>query len=111
MKLKIITQNYGTQNIDTDIFDENSESQNSTIYKIVEHIFNEWYDYNTQDGSPMGNDYKGMYNGEYDQPPIYMKSGAIRDGISVLISEAIELGKSVLTTKEIVKFDIESAFE
>jgi hypothetical protein len=111
MKLQIITKNYGTQNIDTNMFDENFVSKNSTIYKIVEHLFNEWYEYNTQDGSPMGSDYKGMYNGECDQPAIYIKSGAIRDGISVLISEAIELGKSVLTTKEIVKFDIESAFE
>jgi hypothetical protein len=111
MKLQIITKNFGTQNIDTDNFDENSVSKNSTIYKIVEHLFNEWYDYNTQDGSPMGRDYKGMYNGECDQPAIYVKSGAIIDGISVLIAEAIELGKSVLTSKEIAKFDIECAFE
>ena len=86
MNLVIISKNYGNQSIDTNTFDELSVSRFSTIYR-------------------------GMYESEYDQPPIYGKVGAIRDGISILVQEAIELGKSVITTKDIIKFDIECAFE
>jgi hypothetical protein len=111
MNLVIISKNYGNQNIDTNTFDELSVSRFSTIYRIVEHIFNEWYEDSTESGRPLCNDIKGMYEGEYDQPPIYGKVGAIRDGISILIQEAIELGKSVITTKDIITFDIECAFE
>jgi hypothetical protein len=60
--------------------------------------------------APMGKDIRGMYYGECDQPAIYSRNGAIRQGIENLIEEAVEGGKKLLTTRDIVKMDIESAF-
>lgn len=112
-KIKIISKLYGTQEIDLDTFSANNASSNSTIFRVVEHIFNDWYEYNTEPGAPMGKDIIGMYYGEGDQPAIYSKRGAIIGGIENFLELVSEDNgsKSVYTTKDIVKMDIEAAFE
>lgn len=112
MKVTIISKNYGTQVIDTDTFDAGYASTSSTIFKVIEHIFNEWFEYRTQPGAPMNKDILGMYEGECDQPAIYSKKGAIRQAIENMIEELLEDGKEAirLTTAQIVKMDIEAAF-
>lgn len=109
--LTIISKNYGKQSINIESFVPEYASTDSTVFKIVEHIFNEWFDYNTQPGAPLAKDIKGCYFGYCDQPAIYSKKDAIRQGIDNLIQEAIELGKTILTTKDILKMDIECAFD
>jgi hypothetical protein len=110
MKITILSKNYGSQVIDTDTFVARFAATNSTIFKIIEHIFDEWFEYSTQPGAPMNKDIQGMYYGECDQPAIYSKKGAIRQAIENLIEEVTESGKKLLTTKDIVKMDIEAAF-
>jgi hypothetical protein len=110
MKTTIISKNYGTQTIDLNSFNPMMASVESTIFKVIEHIWNEWFDYSTQAGAPMAKDIEGMYYGECDQPAIYSKKGAIRDGIEIFMQELIENNKSVVTTKDIAKMDIEAAF-
>ena len=112
MKISIVSKNYGNQTIDTDNFNPSMASTSSTIFQVVEHIFNEWFSYNTQLGAPMAKDIVGMYEGECDQPAIYSKKGAIRQGIENLIEAAQEMGKSsiILNTRQITNLDIESAF-
>ena len=110
MKLTIVSKNYGKQIIDTENFAAYMAATNSTIFQIIEHIFNEWFSYNTQPGAPMAKDIIGMYYGEADQPAIYSKKGAIRQAIENLLEEVSESGKMILTTKDIVKMDIEAAF-
>lgn len=109
--LTIISKNYGSQSINVDTFNPEMASASSTVFKIVEHMFNEWFDHNTQPGAPLAKDIEGCYFGYCDQPAMYSKKGAIRQGIENLIQEAIELGKSILTTKDILKMDIECAFD
>ncbi len=110
--LTIKSKNYGTQVItDVENFAAETASKNSTVFLIVKHIFNEWYNYNTQPGAPMAKEIPGMYFGECDQPAIYTVTGAIYGGIQNLIEIALEEGKSFLTTKDIMKMDIECAFE
>lgn len=109
--ITIISKKYGTQKIDTDNFDPSTVSKGSTIFQVVEHMFNEWYDYNTQPGAPGSRDIPGMYYGECDQPAIYSRIGAIQQGIENFIEAAIESGKKLFTTKDIVRMDIEAAFE
>lgn len=110
MKITILSKNYGNQSIDTDKFSPHLAAADSTIFKVIEHVFNDWYDHNTQPGAPMAKDIQGMYYGEGDQPPIYTRAGAIRQGIENLIEEAQENNKCLLTTGAIIKMDIESAF-
>lgn len=112
MKISIVSKNYGSQTIDTNNFNPAFASTSSTIFKVIEHIFNEWFDYNTQPGAPMSKDIEGMYYGECDQPAIYSKKGAIRQGIENLIEAVSEWNKPsvILNTSQIIKLDIESAF-
>jgi len=107
----IISKNYGRQTINVETLDASTVSMDSTIWKIVEHMFNEWYDYNTQPGAPMGKDIEGMYYGEGDQPAIYSKRGAIQQGVETLIDFLREDPKPIINTKQILAMDIECAFE
>lgn len=109
--LTIISKNYGKQIINIDSYIPQYATTDSTAFKVVEYVFNEWFDYNTQPGAPLAKDIEGTYFGYCDQPAIYSKKGAIREGIEIMISEAIESGKSIITTKDIVKMDIECAFQ
>ena len=108
--ITISSKNYGTQKIYIDSFNPMMASIESPIFKIIEHIFDEWFSHNTEPGAPMSSDIIGMYEGEADQPAIYSKKGAIRQGIENMIEEIKESGKKFITTKDIVKMDIESAF-
>lgn len=110
-QVTIISKNYGSQKIDTNSFNPLLASKESVVYKIVRHLFDEWYSHNTQPGAPMAKDIRGMYFGEADQPAIYSVSGAIRQGIENLIEEIKDQNLSVVTTARIVKMDIECAFE
>lgn len=110
-KISIISKNYGSQSINIETFNPQFASSESTIFKIIEHIFNQWFDYNTQPGAPMAKDIRGMYLGEADQPAIYSKKGAIRQGIENFIEEVKEKGLKVINTKQVMQMDIESAFE
>jgi len=109
--IKIISKLYGTQIVNIDTYNPLMASVDSPVFKIIEHIFNDWYAHNTQPGAPMAKDIEGMYYGEGDQPAIYSKKGAIRQGIENLIEEVKELNKSIITTKDIQLMDIESAFD
>lgn len=111
MKLTVISKNYGNQTINTDTYIPEYAACDTPLFKIIEHIFSEWYNHNTQPGAPMGKDIQGMYFGEGDQPAIYSVKGAIRQGIQNLIDLAVESGKQIFNTADIVKLDIESAFE
>lgn len=111
MRITIISKNYGIQTVNTQSYIPMRASTESTLFRVIEHLFNDWYEYSTQPGAPMGRDIEGMYYGEGDQPPIYSKKGAIRQGIEHLIEWAVEENKSLLTTKDIIKMDIETAFE
>ena len=111
MKITILSKKYGSQVINTDTFQAHKASSKSTAFQIIEHIFNDWYDHNTQPGAPMGTDIQGMYYGEGDQPAIYTRSGAIRQGIEIMIDEATETNRTLITTKDIIKMDIEAAFD
>ena len=109
--ITILSKNYGTQKIDLETFNPMSASKESTIWHIIEHMFNLWFDHNTQPGAPMARDIKGMYEGEADQPAIYIKAGAIRQGIENFLEEVKESGKKVFNTRDIMNMDIEAAFE
>jgi len=108
--VSIISKNYGNQTINLDSFNPMCAAMDSSIFKIIEYIFDKWYDYNTQPGAPMCKDIEGMYYGEGDQPAIYSKKGAVRQGIENMIEEIRESGKKVVTTADILKMDIEAAF-
>jgi hypothetical protein len=114
-KITIVSKNYGSQVIDLDTFNPLAASPASTIYKIAEHMFNEWYDGRTEPGAPMAKDIQGMYYGEADQPAIYTRTGAIQGGVEIIIEEIQEAntasGKSMFYTRDIVKMDVECAFE
>ncbi len=107
----IISKNYGKQTINIETFNPMFASKDSTIFKIVEHVFEQWFSHNTQPGAPMAKDIKGMYFGECDQPAIYSINGAIRQGIENLIEEIKERDLHTVTTAQILKMDIECAFE
>jgi hypothetical protein len=111
MKLQFLFPKYPSQTIDTDFYDSTIEYTTSSLFQYVEDRFNEWFDHNTQDGSPMGKDICGWYYGEGDQPAIFSKTGAIQEGINILIEEALELNKRLITPQDLEKFDIECAFE
>lgn len=112
MQLTIITKNYGTQHINTDTFAPMMASAGSTIFKAIEHIFNDWYESRTKPGCAMARDIVGMYNGDGDQPAIYHKSGAIRGGIETFIEIAEEnKSKNIYNSRDLNMLDIESAFE
>lgn len=112
MKISILSKKYGNQTINTEDYNPHTAGTNTPAFKIVEDIFNEWFDHSTQPGAPMGRDIIGMYEGEGDQPAIYTKTGAIRQGIENLITEAEETDKPtiILNEGQIQKFDIEAAF-
>lgn len=109
MQVSIISKNYGRQTIDSDntfsVFNENS-----TVFKIVEHLFNEWFKHNTEPGAPMRESIEGMYYGDCDQPATCDIRGAIEDGIEIALEEIRTLGKKVISTKDFLNMDIESAF-
>lgn len=109
--ISIISKKYGSQKIDLNNYNPMAASYESPIFKMIEHIFDEWFAYRTQPGAPMAKDIKGMYHGEEGQPAIYHKRGAIVGGIENMIEEIKELGKSLITTKDLIKMDIEAAFE
>lgn len=111
MTTTIISKNYGSQKIDINNFNVLSLPTNCTIFKIIEHMFNDWFEHNTQPGAPLGKDIEGMYFGEGDQPAIYSKKGAIQQGVEVLVELLLESPKSVITTKDIMRMDIECAFQ
>jgi len=111
MNIKVISKLYGSQFINIETFNPLMASTDSTIFKIIEHIFNDWYDHNTQPGAPLARDIQGMYYGEGDQPAIYSKKGAIRQGIENFIEEVKEANQTIFTTNDILKMDIETAFE
>jgi hypothetical protein len=111
MRVKIISKLYGSQIINTENYCPFNASKDSTLFKIVEHLFREWYKHNTQPGAPMGDYIKEAYYGGWEQEPLYSVSGAIRQGIEVVIEEIKESRKSVVTTKEIQRMDVECAFQ
>ena len=111
MKTTIISRNYGSQVIDTETFNPSFASASSTVFKIIEHIFNDWFDHATEPGAPMSRDIQGMYNGEVGQPAIYYKRGAIIGGLEILIEEITERGLKIVNTRDIQKMDIECAFQ
>lgn len=112
MKITIISKTFGMQTIDTDTFNSFFVSSSSTIFKCVEHIFNEWFDKYTQPGAPMAKDIEGMYYGECDQPAIYTKRGAIIEAIENMIAELLESNKEsvVLNTRQLLSMDLEATF-
>ncbi len=111
-QLTIISKNYGTQTIYVESYDPWMAATNSTLFKIIEHMFNDWWDKHTEPGAPLWKDVIGCYNGwGEDEPAIFSKKGAIRGGIEMLIELAQEENLSVVTTKDILKMDIECAFE
>jgi len=111
MKTTILSKNYGNQTIDLENFDPCTTPTSSTVFKVIEHIFDSWFEYSTQAGAPMAKDIEGMYNGEGDQPAIYSKRGAIIQGMETLRELLMDEFKAVITTRDILKMDIESAFE
>ena len=110
MKLTLISRNYGTQTIDTETFRPYRAGDESTIFLIVEHIFETWMETAPQSAIE-------PYQHDYDQPAIYSIAGAITHGIELLIESAEMLAASrkvealTLTTREIQNMDIECAFE
>ncbi len=110
--LIIISKNYGTQTIDLAEYDPYYASSSSTIFKIVEHMFNDWWDKYTEPGAPLWKDRIGCYNGwGEDEPAIFSKKGAIIGGIEIIIELAQEENLSRLTTADILKMDVECAFQ
>lgn len=110
MIVTILSKQYGSQKINLETFAPHMAPTSCTAFKVVEHMFDQWYEHNTQPGAPMGKDIIGMYEGEGDQPAIYSKKGAIRQGIENLIEEVRESGRQLITTKDVLKMDIEAAF-
>jgi len=110
-KVSIVSKNYGSQTINLENYNPRFAATDSTVFKIVEHMFNEWFEHSTQTGAPMGKDIQGMYYGECDQPAIYSIKGAIRQGIENLIEEIKERGFKIVNTAQIMRMDIECAFE
>lgn len=113
MIISIVSKNYGSQKINTENYIPQFAATDSTAFKVVEHIWNNWFDHATQPGAPMGKDIQGMYYGEGDQPAIYTKKGAIRQGIENIIEYCLEKGTAsiVVNTKDIIGMDVECAFE
>lgn len=111
MKITIISKEYGNETIDTDIFIPHSVSTSSTFFKVIEEMFDNWFDYYTQPGAP-GEIYSKYY-GDGDQPAIYDKKGAITQGIENMIEQLLETGQKYMqvTKAYLNKMDIESAFE
>lgn len=103
MKLTLISKNYGSQVIDTENFAWYFASTSSTVYKVVEHIFNDWYE-----SSP---DWVRCQYDANDSESIYSYVGAIRDGIKLFLEVAEEKNLSRVTTRDISNWDIEAAFQ
>lgn len=102
---------YGFQTINIDTFDANRVSSDSTIFKVVEHLFNDWFEHNTQPGAPCGKDIEFCYYGDSDEPAVYSKRGAIIQGIEEIIEFVRDSGRQLITTKDILNMDIEAAFQ
>jgi hypothetical protein len=107
MTTQIISKVYGKQVIDSENYTSFDLRKGTVIYNIVNHLFNEWYDNYSQ----RNREIRGKYFGEMDQPAIYSVEGAIMQGMLNLMDEIAYLNKAVVTTKDIVKMDIECAFE
>lgn len=109
MTIKFVSKNFGSQTIDTENYNPSIASVHSPIFQMVEYMFDEWYE------SRAANDREiiAMYNGDGDQPAIYSKKGAIRQGIETVIEIAEESKKPsmVVNSRDLMKMDIESAFE
>jgi hypothetical protein len=61
MKTTIVSKKYGSQVIDLESVKVSDFKTNSTVFKIVEYLFNEWFEYNTQSGAPLAKDIKGCF--------------------------------------------------
>jgi hypothetical protein len=111
MKITLKSKDYGNETIDTESFSPQSVSTSSPVFKVIEELFDSWFDYNTQPGAP-GEIYSKYY-GDGDQPAIYDKKGAIIGGIENMIELLQETGKNYVcvTKTQLNKMDIESAFE
>jgi hypothetical protein len=108
MTLTIITKNFGTQTIDTEWFAAYKVSPSSTVFKAIEHLFDEWYD----DECKHNPDVAPCYNGwGEDEPAIYHKRGAIVDAIEAMIEIVHETNKKVLTSRDLMNMDLEACFQ
>ena len=110
MKITIITRRFGSQVIDTETFIPERAAASSTIFKCFEFIFDNWYEAATAPGVGMGKDIEGMYCGEGDQPAIYSRRGAIIEAMEILIEDAQENSKSLYTSRDLQKLDVEGCF-
>ena len=108
MLIRVVSKNYGVQEIDLETFNP-ARCKGSTIYQVVQHIFQSWYDYMTEPGAP--GEYQAKYCGDIDQPAIYDVHGAIVQGVETFIEIAQETGIRVWNTRQISALDIEAAFE
>lgn len=109
--LTIKSKNFGIIKINSNTFNPMFASVSSPIFKLVEHMFNDWYEHHTQKGAPCCEDIILCYEGDIDQPAIYSKKGAIRQAIENLVEYMTENNITFLTTKEIYKADLEAAFQ
>lgn len=109
MTIKFVSKNYGSQVIDTESYAPWKASVSSPLFQMIEYLFDEWYE------SRASNDREivAMYNGDGDEPACYSKKGAVRGGIEVAIEIAQESKKDfmVITSRDLMKMDIECAFE
>ena len=110
-KITIKSKKFGLININTENYNPMFASVESPIFKLVEHIFNDWYEHNTQSGAPCSSDIILCYEGSDEQPPFYSKTNAIRQGIENLLEYMAEENISFITTKDIYKADLEAAFQ
>lgn len=111
MKFTLISKEYGTQVIDTEVVTAFNVALDSVIFKIVEHLFDKWYNDNTEAGAPFAREIRTCYYGDWDTPAEYSRTDAIKDGIELLIDSALESGKNIITTKDVLSYDIIPAFE
>jgi hypothetical protein len=110
-QLTIKSKNFGFININPDTFNPTMASRDSSIYKLVEYVFNKWFTDNTQNGAPLAREIELCYFGSCEQPAMYSISGAIRQGIETIIEHMVESNITYITTKELNSVDIESAFQ
>lgn len=106
MQLTLISRNYGTQTIDTQTFRPLRARTDSTIYQIVEHIFEQWFE-NAHSSQV------APYQHNYEGGAAYNKRGAINQAMDLIIDIAEERDVEALTitTRELQNWDIEAAFE
>ena len=109
--IKIVTKKYQTIFLDTD-FDVYRLDKNSDIYKFFEEIFEEWFEDMTTEGCALGNDILFCYYGNYDEPALYSKHGAICQAIEDVIDICVE--KNIIWISEDALYtecDVTAAFQ